>query len=80
MATLGNDCFMDGSRSAEPHLKKKIKKLIAETEHLIEEGHRLAREVQITRQTLARLATRGLPKPSQRGSVEQTDRQTKKVG
>jgi hypothetical protein len=72
---------MDGSRSAEPHLKKKIKKLIAETEHLIEEGHRLVREVQITRQTVARLAAaRRLPKPSQRGSVAETDRATKKIG
>ncbi len=47
-----------------------IDRLVAETEHLIEECRLLAREIEVTKQSLGSLAERGLPRPGQRSAAD----------
>jgi hypothetical protein len=70
---------MESAKGGEPQLTELMERLIAETEHLIEEGRLLAREIEITKEKLGALARVRLPKPARRRSSE-ADRKIKKAG
>jgi hypothetical protein len=75
-----NVCFMNDAEAREPQLTEVIKKLIADTEHLIEEGRLLAHEMEITRQKLRSLGRKRRPrKPAQR-STPKTAAARKRAG
>jgi hypothetical protein len=70
---------MERTKALKPHPTELIARLIAESEHLIEEGRLLAREIETAKEELRTLARVVLPKPAQsRSSVANKD--TKKAG
>jgi hypothetical protein len=69
---------MESAKAPEPQLAELVDRLIAETEHLIEEGRLLTREIEIAKQDSGILATEDLSKRSQRRAVRRTDQRRKR--